>query len=267
MIKNRSFYSDFKQKYGPWAVVAGASEGLGAAFAEELARLGVNLVLLARRWNKLNTLADTLKQKYSIDVLFQSVDLADFDATQQYLNSLDVEIGLLVYNAAYAPIDYFKDVADHELDTLVSVNMRTPLRLIKHLSAKMISNKRGGIVIMSSMSGLQGSPKIVSYSASKAFLMILAEGLWSELKPYGIDVVGCCAGAIITPGYQNAQSGSAPGTLRADQVAHQALLALGNGPIVTPGLMNKIARFVMGTLLPKKWAISIMKNNTKNLSR
>jgi short-subunit dehydrogenase len=258
---------DFQQNYGPWAVVAGASEGLGAAFAEELAKAGVHLVLLARRGDKLAELAEKLKSRYGVDVLFQSVDLADFEATQSYLDSLDVKIGLLVYNAAFAPIDYFKDVADHELDTLVSVNMRTPLRLIKYLSTTMISQKRGGVVIMSSMSGLQGSPKIVSYSASKAFLMILAEGLWSELKPYGIDVVGCCAGAIVTPGYEQAQSGKAPGTLPADQVAHQTLKALGNGPIVTPGLMNKIARFVMGTLFPKKWAISIMKNNTKNLSR
>lgn len=266
-MKSDPYPNNFKQKYGPWALVAGASEGLGAAFAEELAYLGVNLILLARRFDKLTELAENLKAKYSIKVVIQSVDLADFDATKTFVNGLDLEIGLLVYNAAFAPIDYFKDVADYELDTLVSVNIRTPLLLTKLLSSKMLANKRGGIVIMSSLAGFQGSPKIASYAASKAFLRVLAEGLWSELKPHGIDVIGCCAGAIITPGYENAQSGKAPGTLSADQVAHQALYALGKGPITTPGFINKIARFFMGSLFPKKWSISIMKNNTKNLSR
>ena len=266
-MKSDSYPNNFKQKYGPWALVAGASEGLGAAFAEELAYLGVNLILLARRFDKLTELSENLKTKYGIEVVIQSVDLADFEATKTFVNGLDLEIGLLVYNAAFAPIDYFKDVADYELDTLVSVNIRTPLLLTKLLSSKMLANKRGGIVIMSSLAGLQGSPKIASYAASKAFLRVLAEGLWSELKPHGIDVVGCCAGAIITPGYENAQSGKAPGTLNADQVAHQALYALGKGPITTPGFINKIARFFMGSLFPKKWSISIMKNNTNNLSR
>lgn len=119
---------------------------------------------------------------------------------------------------------------------------------------------------MSSLSGTQGSPKITTYAASKAFLMILAEGLWSEMKEYNVDVVACCAGAIITPGYQNAQTKKAPGTLSAGQVAYEALHALGKGATIVPGFVNKVARFFMGRVFPRRWAISIMKQNTKNLS-
>jgi short-subunit dehydrogenase len=257
---------DFNNKYGPWALVAGASEGLGAAFAEQLAQLGLNLILIARRSDPLHSLSAHLQEKYGVQIVSQALDLSDFETTKQFVSSLDLEVGLLVYNAAYAPIGYFEDIAEKDLDMIVSVNIRTPLLLSKLLSSKMIANRRGGIVLMSSLAGTQGSPKIATYAASKGFLMILAEGLWSELKEHGVDVVACCAGAIITPGYQNAQSQKAPGTLEPYQVAQEALHALGKGATVVPGFTNKMARFFMGRVFPRRWAISIMKKNTKNLS-
>lgn len=257
---------DFKNKYGPWALVAGASEGLGGAFAEQLAQLGLNLILVARRSDPLHALSAHLQEKYGVQIVVQSLDLSDFEATKQFVSTLDFEIGLLVYNAAYAPIGYFNEVPEKDLDNIVSVNVRTPLLLTKLLSTKMIANKRGGIVLMSSLAGTQGSPKIATYAASKAFLMILAEGLWSEMQEHHVDVIACCAGAIITPGYQNAQSQKAPGTLEADQVAYEALHALGKGVTIVPGFTNKMARFFMGRVFPRRWAISIMKQNTKNLS-
>jgi short-subunit dehydrogenase len=131
----------------------------------------------------------------------------------------------------------------------------------------MIQNKRGGIVLMSSLAGAQGSPRLASYAATKAFNAVLAEGLWKELKPHGIDVIGCCAGAILTPGYQQAEkSRNAPGTMTADCVAEQTLMVLGKGPVVIPGVINKIAGFVLKRLLTKKAAIGIMSGNTGDLS-
>ena len=101
----------------------------------------------------------------------------------------------------------------------------------------------------------------------KAFNAILAEGLWSELKEHNIDVLASIAGAIVTPGYQQAQNAKkAPGTLAPDHVAEKTLKALGKKPTVIPGLTNKLACFFMGRLIPRKWAISIMKKNTKSLS-
>ena len=183
--------TDFRSTYGPWALVAGASEGLGAAYAEALAKRGLDLILIARRQEKLDALAENLIKKYSI---------------KDTLAQVNLPIGLLVYNAAYAPIGEFESIAADDLAKVVDVNIKAPLLLSKFVSKQMIERKRGGIILMSSLAGSQGSPKLVTYAASKAFNAILAEGLWSELKEHGVDVLASIAGAIITPGYQQAQN-------------------------------------------------------------
>ncbi len=130
----------------------------------------------------------------------------------------------------------------------------------------MLDRGRGGIILMSSLSGTQGSPKIATYAGSKSFNTILAEGLWHELKKHNVDVLSCVSGAVRTPGYlSSAQQKDAPGTLDPDQVAKEALEALGKGPSVIPGSFNKFAHFVMSRLLSRKKAIQIMHNNTKDL--
>jgi short-subunit dehydrogenase len=221
---------DFKTKYGPWAIVAGASEGLGAAFAEALAKRGLNLILIARRIEKLEVLSSALRNTYQIDIRFHSIDLSD-------------------------------------LYKIIDVNIRAPLLLTKLLSRKMIEKRKGGIILMSSLSGTQGSSKIATYAASKAFNTIFAEGIWKELKKHEIDVLASCAGAVRTPGYINAQhEKDVPGTLDANQVAEKTLNAIGKGPTTIPGLTNKLAHFIMGRIIPRKWAISIMDKNTTHLS-
>ena len=258
---------DFKTKYGPWALVAGASEGLGAAFAEALADRGLNLFLIARTHNKLEALARRLENLYGVDIIVHSLDLADFKAVKAYMSKQKESIGLLVYNAAYSPIGYFENITEESLEQIIDVNIKTPLLLTKHVSKEMVKNRQGGIVLMSSLAGNQGSPKIATYAASKAFNAILAEGLWNELKKHGIDVLASCAGAISTPGYKNAQNTKdAPGTLSAKQVAESTLKALGKEATVIPGFTNKLAHFFMNRIFPRKWAISIMDKNTKDLS-
>ena len=265
----------FKEKYGPWALVAGGSDGLGEAYAEALAKRGLNLVLIARVKERLEATAVRLRKQYSVEVITLNADLADFEKVKQLIIDLKVPINLLVYNAAYAPIGLFETIGEERLSLAAAVNVKAPLLLVKLLSAPMIQSHRGGIVLMSSLAGVQGSPKLATYAATKAFNAILAEGLWKELKPHGIDVIGCCAGAILTPGYKQASSSdgsaqvkskTAPGTLPAREVAEQTLKALGKGPLVIPGAMNKIARFAMARLLPRKGAIGIMSKNTGDLS-
>ncbi len=253
-------------RYGPWALVAGASEGIGAAFAEALAARGLNLVLMARRERKLYEFAQKLESKFGIETDGYPIDLGETEVVRSVLEGLSQEIGLLVYNAAYSPIGYFKDVPEHELQHIISVNVSTPLMMVKRLSGPMIERKKGGILLMSSLSGLQGSPKIATYAATKSFSRILAEGLWHELRREGIDVLACTAGAVRTPGYMSsADQKDAPGTLDPEQVVEEALDSLGSSPTVTPGMTNRIAKFFMGRLLPRKKAISIMHNNTKDL--
>lgn len=257
----------FSDTYGPYALVAGGSYGLGAAFAEAIARRGLNLVLLARDQDRLHATASRLRDAYKVDVIAIVADMVDFDHVKARVGELQVDIGLLVYDAAYAPIGRFEDVTEDQLARAAAVNVRAPLLLTKLLSVPMIERGRGGIVLMSSLAGSQGSPNLAAYAATKAFNTILAEGLWSELKPRGVDVLACTAGAILTPGYRQAESAKpAPGTLSAAVVAEQTLNALGTGPIVIPGAINKIGRFLLARLLSRRAAIAIMSKNTGGLS-
>jgi short-subunit dehydrogenase len=240
---------------------------LGAAFAEAIARRGVNVVILARNEDQLTATADRLATAYGVDVIPIVADMADFDSVKKRLGKLNLAIGLLVYDAAYAPIGPFEDAIEDQLDRATAVNVRAPLLLTRLLSAPMIERGRGGIVLMSSLAGSQGSPNIAAYAATKAFNTILAEGLWRELKPRGVDVLACVAGAILTPGYREAEGAKpAPGTLEAAAVAEQALNALGKGPVVIPGAVNKVGRFVLSRLLSRRAAIAIMAKNTGGLS-
>ena len=257
----------FRERYGPRALVAGASEGLGAAFADALARRGLDLLLIARREEQLTATADRIRQQHGVNVITLVADLADIDAVLPRISALDLPIGLLVYDAAFAPIGPFAGATSEQLSQAAAVNVRAPLLLTKALSGPMIARGRGGIVLMSSLAGSQGSPNISAYAATKAFNAILTEGLWSELKPHGVDVLACLAGAILTPGYQQAEGAKpAPGTLTPEAVAEQTLNALGHGPIVIPGAVNKLGRFVLTRLLSRRAAIAIMSQNTGGLS-
>lgn len=257
----------FKNRYGQYALVAGGSDGLGYAFAEAIARRGINLILVARREDRLNSAASRLRERYKIDVIPIAADMADFDNVKNEIISCNVSIGLLVYNAAFAPIGLFENTSEDHLALAASVNVKAPLLLTKLLSASMIKQKRGGIILMSSLAGGQGSPNIAAYAATKSFNAILAEGLWKEFKPHGIDVIACCAGAILTPGYRKAaKTKPAPGAMEADEIAEKTLNALGKGPIIIPGVINKIGRFVFARLLSRKAAVKIMSKNTGGLS-
>ncbi len=257
----------FAEKYGPWAVVAGASEGLGAAFAAALAARGVNLLLLARRVNLLERVAQDLRAGHDIEVRTEACDVARADFADALARlTADIEIGLGVYNAAFAPVGEMHTRALDDLLRVIDVNVRAPLVFARTLAPRMVAQGRGGIVLMSSLAGFQGAPRIATYAASKAFNIVLGEGLWAELKPHGVDVLVAAAGAIRTPGYAKAASGDAPGTLDAHVVAEQTLDALGNGPLVVPGGVNRVARFVLGRMLPRRTAIGIFGRSTKDLA-
>ncbi len=257
---------DFKSKYGPWALVAGASEGLGEAFAREIASRGINVYLVARREEKLQELSRAIQRDFGIRVKYMKVDLSETDQIKHFFSQLDVDTGLVVYNAAYAPVGWFTELSAEDPEKIVAVNVRGPVLVTHFASAIMKKRGNGGIVLMSSLAGTQGSPKIATYAATKAFNTTFAEGLWKELKPLGIDVLASCAGAILTPGYKNTQHQKpAPGTLTPAQVAAKTLNALGKGPVTVPGMTNKIARWFMGRVLPRRWAIGLMHQQTKKL--
>jgi len=258
---------EFKSRYGPWAIVAGASEGLGAAFAEGLARRGLNLLLLARRTELLGALAEKLTTECGVEVRCAACDLADPGLDAQLASFTEtVDIGLVVYNAAYAPVGHFLEQSTEALLRVVDVNVRGPLLFARRFAPAMVARRRGGILLMSSMAGFQGAPRIATYAASKAFNTVLGEGLWSELGHQGVDVLVTCAGAVRTPNYLKSAGAEAPGTLDAAQVVESSLSALGKRPSLIPGFINQLGRFVLGRILSRRSAIAIMGNSTKELT-
>jgi short-subunit dehydrogenase len=176
------------------------------------------------------------------------------------------EVGLLIYNAAHAPVGAFDAVDPASLERVIGVNILGPVRLARSLLPFLTARGRGGVVLMSSLAGNQGTARLAAYAASKAFNRVLAEALWIELAPRGVDVLACCAGAVRTPGYAGAAGRDAPGTMDADRVAERTLRALARGPIVIPGIVNRIAAALLGRLLPRRSAIRIMAATTRGLS-
>ncbi|HVP62705.1 MAG TPA: SDR family NAD(P)-dependent oxidoreductase [Myxococcaceae bacterium] len=256
----------FVERYGRWAVVAGASEGLGAAFAEALAVRGMSLVLVARRAEVLAALAADLHARHGVEVRTLACDLADAASfTQLGETCTDLEVGVAVYNAASSFVGPLLERPLEDALRVVDVNIRGPLRLVHTLGPAMVARGRGALVLMSSLAGFQGSPRLAAYAASKAFLTVLGESLWAELAPKGVDVLASCAGAIRTPGYAKALKKEAPGTLDAADVVEQTLAALGRMPLVIPGGVNKVASFVLRRLAPRATAIGIMGRSVSDL--
>jgi len=259
-MKKHMKNADFRTRYGTWALVAGASEGLGAEFATQLAARGLNLVLIARRQELLAQLGAQLTRDYAIEVRALPLDLAGDDIGSVVEEAVgDIEIGLLVYNAALSMIGPYFEIALEDHLKEIAINCRAPLTLSYLLGQPMLKRRRGGIVLMSSLSSSQGSPLITNYSATKAYNRLLAEGLWDELRAQGIDVLTCSASSVSTPGYQaSAPRRSSVSAMTPRAVVSETLAALGKQPVIIPGWTNRVANVVMQRLLPHKTAIILM---------
>jgi short-subunit dehydrogenase len=258
--------SDFRARYGPWGVVAGASTGLGAEFARQLAERGLNVLLLARRKDVTEQLAAELSATYKIEARAAAVDLGAPDLLAQLRAAVaGLEVGLVVYNAAQSLIGPFLEQPLEEKLRVVDVNCRGPLIVADELGRKMAARGRGGIVIMASLAAAQGSPLVATYAASKAFDLVLAEGLWDELGPRGVDVIACRAGATRTPNYEAAKPMTKVPMMEVAPVVTQALDALGKRPSLVPGFINQIASVIMGRLLSRRAAIRIMGKTARKM--
>lgn len=234
--------NDLHEYYGPWALIAGGSDGIGLSFAEQLAAAGINLILLARRPEVLEEAKTSLLSKHHIEVRTHAVDLTAPDLEQQLDAALEGrEIGLMIYNAgAVHGADLFHDAPVENAQKLINLNCRGPVMLCHKLGGAMRSRGRGGIILMSSMSGFAGSAYTGAYSASKSFVTTFAEAMWAELKPFGVHVLGLVAGATDTPAM--ARSGIEFGDyqpMRPEDVAAEGLKQLPIGPIHIAGESNR----------------------------
>lgn len=239
--------STWPGRYGPWAVVLGAGAGLGEAYARQLVDRGLAVVLVDRDADALAALADSLGPDRTRRL---EVDLSAADAASTIVDAVaDLDVGLVVANAAASYVGRFRDQAIESVRSQISVNLVTTVELVHALLPRLAERDRSGIVLMSSLSSRRGAPLVATYAASKAYLAILAESLWDELAPDGIDVLGVLPGSTRTPGWLSSMPQSGVGTatlMEADDVVREALDALGAGaPTLVAGESNRDSeRFV-----------------------
>ena len=239
--------ADFGAQYGPWALVAGASEGIGAAFARQIAAIGVPVVLVARRSGPLDALATEIRASTGVEARTAAVDLTSPTLLADLAPVTDdLEIGLLIYNAgAVHGADLFVRRSLEDALGLVDLNCRGVTLLTHRFGRPMAERGRGGIILMTSLSSAAGSGYTATYNATKAFDLVLAEGLWMELGASSVDVLAVPAGLTETPamrqsGILDTDSGFV--AMEADDVAREALAGLGvQGPVLVPGVANREA--------------------------
>ena len=261
-----------KQKYGQLALVAGASQGIGAAFSNYLAAEGMDLVLVARGKEALDQLANSLKKEYHINVTCVYCDLSESNASSIIQEAIHgKEINLLVYNAALSYIGPFEKNSLEHHNQIAQTNMLTPMNMLQLFGGPMIEKGKGAVILMASLAGFQGSGFLAAYAATKAFNRVLAESLWYEWKSRGVDVIACCAGATATPNFIGSnpkKSGFfAPRIQKPEEVVEECFKQLGKKPSFISGRGNKIASFIMQKLFSRKMAINIMGDNMRKMYR
>lgn len=248
--------SRFATRYGPWAVVTGASDGIGRASALELARHGVHVVLVARREPELAAVArdvEALGARAAVVV----ADLSTQAGIDQLLAATEErDVGLLVAAAGYGTSGGFLDnEIDDEIDML-DVNCRAVVKLSHHFGRRFVARGRGGLVLFSSLVAFQGVPFAAHYAATKAYIQNLAEGLHVELADHGVDVLASAPGPT-SSGFARRADMKMGRTVPADVVARQTLRALGRRMTVRPGFLSKFLELALK--MPRWGRVRIMR--------
>jgi len=240
-------------KYGPWGVVAGGSDGVGAAFARGMASRGINVVLVARRASVLEASAEEIRARYGVEVRTVPLDLSAPGALSELEHATaDLEVGLFVYNAggddrSAAFLD--KDLSAHL--ELVRRNCASVLEAAYRFGAPMVARGRGAVVLVTSGAAWAGGATLAAYGATKAFDLILAEGLWAEWRASGVDVLGLVLGRTDTPSFRRVMDAKGePYGAVADpvDVAEEALGHLTDGPTWIYGSKNPAGGSPLGTM-------------------
>ena len=229
----------FRDKYGEWALVTGASAGIGLEFARQLAREGMSVVLTARREDRLNTLAGELRAEFHVDTRVVPVDLAASDGADRLADAVaDLPIAMLVNNAGFGLAGRFDKLATERLREMVVVNCVVPVVLTSRILPGMVKRGRGAVIVVGSVAGRQPLPLHAVYSATKGFDLLFGEGLWGELRGTGVDAI------VIEPGPTQTEFQAVAGENvsnhgePASNVVRATFDALGKQPSVVSGWFN-----------------------------
>jgi short-subunit dehydrogenase len=239
----------FADRYGPWAIIAGASEGTGRAFAQRIAASGVACVLIARREGPLKELAKEIRDQSAVECLTAAIDLAKPDACDRISDAVGArEVGLFVSNAGADPNGArFLERDIGVWRELVRRNVLTMMECCHLFAVPMRKRGKGGLLLVNSGACYAGASFLATYSASKAFDLCFAEGLWAELRSYGVDVLSLVLGMTDTPAFRALLAAKGlpvpPGIATAEAVAQVGLAQLPHGPVYNWGQTNDVAGF------------------------
>jgi short-subunit dehydrogenase len=256
----------FVDRYGPWALITGASDGIGAAFAGALAERGLNLVLVARRGELLHRLAGELEARWRVHTRVVVTDLTEAAAVDRLIESVgELPIGLLVAAAGFGTSGKVPSTDAVEELRMIDLNCRAAVALSEWLAPRLVSARRGGIVLMSSILAFQGVGRAATYSATKAFIQSFAEGLAADLRGTGIDVVASAPGPVRSGFGARAgmriTSGSTP-----EAVAAGTILGLGRRVTTRPDWRSKLLGWSLATL-PRRMRSLVLGQLMKGMTR
>lgn len=226
------------RRYGPWAVVTGASDGIGRSFALALAKAGFDIALVARREAALRDLAGELRRHGAAARVIAADLSSPAETARVERETADLDVGLFVAAAGFGAAGPF---VENDIDTalnMIDVNCRSVAQSTHAFARRFIARGRGGIVLMSSLVAFQGVPQAANYAATKAYVQSLAEGLRDELAPLGVDVLASAPGPVMSGFGRRAGMRIASGATP-EEVAAGSLKALGRGTTARPGLLAK----------------------------
>jgi len=247
-----------KNKYGNWAIVTGASSGIGLELATQLAGSGFNLILNARNEERLKNAEQQLKSN-GIQIKLVVADVAESDGVEKIiLASKGLDVGLLINNAGYGTSGLFVDTSLHAEINMLRVNCEAVLSLTHYFSQKFKQQKRGGIIFLSSLVAFQGVPFAANYAATKAYIQSFAEALAVELKPYCVDVLAAAPGPVES-GFGQRANMKMSNSISPDKLGVPILKALGKQANVIPGLLSKVLVYSL-RIVPRFVKIKIMQS-------
>lgn len=247
---------NMKERYGNWALVTGGTAGIGAALVDQLAADGLNIVLAARTQTKLDEQAAKIRSNFNVEVRTVAVDLTIPEDTQKLIDSVkDLEIGVLIPNAAVENTGYFVETSIERQQALVQLDVTSPMTLTHYFGAKMAGRRRGAILLVSSISGWMAQPYMAGYGAAKSYILALGAALYQEMKDKGVDV------SVLSPGPTKTAMLESAGlevesmgmkVMDPSDVARAGLQALGSRPDAIPGARNRMMVHMMTRVLSRR---------------
>ncbi|MFN0187280.1 MAG: SDR family NAD(P)-dependent oxidoreductase [Bacteroidia bacterium] len=246
-----------KTKYGEWAIVTGASSGIGLELATLLAGAGFNLIISSRYVDKLREIEKRLKLISNIEIKIAASDISENEGVDKIIQTAQgLNVGLLVLSAGYGTSGNFIENSLHSEINMLKVNCEALLSLTHYYSQQFVQQKRGGIILMSSMVAFQGTPFSANYAATKAYVQTLAEAIAVELKPNGVDVLAAAPGPVES-GFSQRANMKMSASMTPQQIGVPILKALGRKTTVLPGFLTKLLVYSLRTV-PRWGKVKIM---------